>query len=370
MGIMHKLIAVGREEADALWTQVNALIVDLAAGVARNDNVLRARNALTAIVADLTEIRTRLAAAVVDLGVVRTPVAALVTDLALTVQRLENSTVSYAAVANATTNGKLKTTNPADFRVAGAIYHKDATDNLWDLTGQSATDGTHYRAFWLYLDASGTASIAAGTDALTSAANALAALPAVDSTKSVIGVYVAGPSTNFANALAAQGTIYNGWPATQTLTAASPAALTATSPAALTTDTNRSIANGTTAGKFKSRSDVEYAITGVLYAKAATDDLWDLSALTTLTGAQYQAVYLYLDSSGTASIGAGTAAASSAADIAALPSIPSTKAVIGTFVAGLSTNFANALSSQGTLYDGLPASSVTLTATATTLISP
>ena len=39
---------------------------------------------------------------------------------------------------------------------------------------------------------------------------ALAALPAEPSDKCIAGVYVAGPSTNFANALAAQGTIYNG----------------------------------------------------------------------------------------------------------------------------------------------------------------
>lgn len=116
------------------------------------------------------------------------------------------------AIANGTTAGKLKTTAAVIGRIAGVpIASKGATDDLWDLTGQTTLDASTYKAFWLLIAANGTASIAAGTGA-TTAALALAALPQLDNTKCVFGVYVAGPSTNFSSALGAQGTIYNGIP--------------------------------------------------------------------------------------------------------------------------------------------------------------
>lgn len=116
-------------------------------------------------------------------------------------------------ISNATTNGKLKLGADVDVRIGGAIYRKPATDNLWDLSGQTATGGGQYRAYWLYLNTSLAPSIAAGTNAANLEA-ALDALPAQDSSKAVVGVYVAGPNTNFGNALAAQGTIYDGWGST------------------------------------------------------------------------------------------------------------------------------------------------------------
>jgi hypothetical protein len=140
------------------------------------------------------------------------------------------------------------------------------------------------------------------------------------------------------------------------VTAANPAAITAANPAALTTTTSIGIVNGTTAGYLKPAADVFFSIGGTFYRKAATDDLWNLSAQTDTTGAQYRAIALYLDASGTASIGAGSNAASAAAAIAALPATPSTKALVGTFVAGLSTDFdaGGGLSAQGTIYNGHP----------------
>ncbi|MCI0346684.1 MAG: hypothetical protein L0221_14770, partial [Chloroflexi bacterium] len=282
----------GRAELDAAWAQINALIADVAVTLARAGNAVLARFPLVALIADLTAIRTAVVAAIVDI------------QAALT--RLENGVMANPALADGTTDGKIKTANAVSFRIKGAIYTKAATDDLWDLTLEVDTDATHYRAYWLYLDASGTASFAAGTDALTDEATAIAALPAITATKSVIGVFVAGPSTDFDGAagLDSFGTFYNGFPAAYTMTASDPAALTASA--------TNSITDGTTAGKLKTRADVDFSIGGVLYRKAATDDLWDLSAETDTTGAQYRAYYLYLDASGTATIGAGSNAASAA----------------------------------------------------------
>jgi len=156
-----------------------------------------------------------------DLTALNTKAEALIVDAALANTYRENSTKDNGQIADGTTDGKLKTVAAVDFAIAGALYTKAATDDLWDLSAETDTTGAQYRAYWLYLDSSGTASIAAGTNA-ASAAAALAALPAITATKSVIGVYVAGLSTDFNGAagLAAQGTIYNGMPATIDVTAA------------------------------------------------------------------------------------------------------------------------------------------------------
>lgn len=114
------------------------------------------------------------------------------------------------------------------------------------------------------------------------------------------------------------------------------------------------IANGTTNGKFKTLADVSHSIGSAVYKKAATDDLWTLSAIATMSAGQYRAVTLYLDSAGTASIDSGTVATTAALALAACPVVPPTKSIVGVFVAGPSTNFGNALTSQGTLYHGIP----------------
>lgn len=132
------------------------------------------------------------------------------------------------------------------------------------------------------------------------------------------------------------------------------------------------IANGTTAGKLKTQATVAYRVDSQIYSKANTDDLWTLSAIATMSANQYRAVTLYLDSSGTASIDSGTvvtntdATAGKLAALAACPAIPATKTIVGVFVAGPSTNFANALTSQGTLYHGIPTGYGTLATVAGT----
>jgi hypothetical protein len=135
----------------------------------------------------------------------------VITQLLSLYYRLLFSHFGNPAIGNGTTAGRLRTTASATGRVAGMEVTKASTDDLWNLSGETATGAAVYRAYWLYLSAAGAASIAAGSDAASGPA-ALAALPSIDVAKSVWGVYVAGPSTNFANALAAQRTIYNGIP--------------------------------------------------------------------------------------------------------------------------------------------------------------
>lgn len=121
--------------------------------------------------------------------------------------------VAAQAIGNGTTAGRLRTNASYTGRIAGLEVTKASTDNLWNLAAETNTTSTQFRAYWLYLDASGTASFARGANA-SSAALALAALPAHDETKTIAGVYVAGVSTDFdaVGGLAAQGTIYNGIP--------------------------------------------------------------------------------------------------------------------------------------------------------------
>lgn len=116
------------------------------------------------------------------------------------------------AIGNGTTPGRLRTNASVDYNIGKNRYTKASTDNLWDLTAPPDLAAAQYQAHWLLLDSAGAASIGTGTVA-TSAALALAALPALDGTKAVIGVYVAGPSTDYDAALAAQGTIHDGIPA-------------------------------------------------------------------------------------------------------------------------------------------------------------
>lgn len=123
-----------------------------------------------------------------------------------------NACLDYATIANGTTNGKLKTTSDASFRIDGKLYKKAATDDLWTLSGEASLSTGQYKAYWLYIDTAGAASIEGGTIG-SSATIALQNLPVPSTSKSVFGVFVAGPSTNFANALSSQGTIHHGIPA-------------------------------------------------------------------------------------------------------------------------------------------------------------
>jgi len=125
------------------------------------------------------------------------------------------------------------------------------------------------------------------------------------------------------------------------------------------------VSNGTTNGRFQHTGNLAYEIGGLVYSKTAADDVWNLSGLTTLTGAQYQATALCLDSAGTATIVSGATAATAAAALAlGLAAVGSTVSVIGVFVANPSTNYGSALSAQGTLYQGRPLATATYSAPA------
>lgn len=136
---------------------------------------------------------------------------------------LANSVLGNAAITDGTTAGKAKTVAAASFRIDGKVYSKAITDDLWDLSAQTDTIAAQYRAYALYLDSAGTATIGAGTNS-TSAALALTVLPPFVTSKCIMGVYVAGPSTDFNGVagLAAQGTFHNGVPTGSTDSAGNP----------------------------------------------------------------------------------------------------------------------------------------------------
>ena len=115
-------------------------------------------------------------------------VSQLLASLALL---LNYSTQGDANIGNGTTAGRLRTNATAAYRIGTGAFSKPSTDNLWNLSAQTDTAAGEYKAFWLLLDGSLAGSIAAGT-AQASAVDALAALPALDGTKAVVGVFVAG----------------------------------------------------------------------------------------------------------------------------------------------------------------------------------
>jgi hypothetical protein len=164
--------------------------------------------------------------AVTSLAAFRAPIVALAADVDVAA-----NSATFTIIEDGTTDGYLKTDGPSGFKINGQLYNKAGTDNLWNLSAQTDTTGAQYRAYWLYLDSSGTATIAAGANAASSVA-AIAALPALAADKAVMGVYVAGLSTDFNGAagLAAQGTIIYGVPAALAQTYTAPTAVTPTDP--------------------------------------------------------------------------------------------------------------------------------------------
>lgn len=228
----------GRAEFNAIIGQINALIADLTS--VRSNLVLGLDDdgsVITEIgnaISDVTAVRDEVVNLVADIAAVRDEVVNLVADVAAVLAQFEHAAVGFANLANGTTAGKLKTQVDIDFRINGSLYAKAATDDLWDLSAEVDTGAGVYRAYWLYLDSSGAASIAAGGDQ-ASAAAAIGDLPALSDTKSVVGAFVASPSCDFngAGGLSGQGTIYNGFPGTLGLTAADPAAQTSSDPAAI-----------------------------------------------------------------------------------------------------------------------------------------
>lgn len=121
--------------------------------------------------------------------------------------RIQNTIVARceAVFEDAAQAGKIKLSLnaealPLQFRVNGAVLEKAATDNFWNLSAQTDTPALEYAAFYLLIDASGAASIQRASANAASAAAARAVLladglPPAD--KAVVGVFVAGPETDF-----------------------------------------------------------------------------------------------------------------------------------------------------------------------------
>lgn len=213
----------------SLYTQFAALVTDASSVLRRTSNRLLGLTPLAAVIADLTAIRTQVVNLVADVTALRSAFNTAITKLnadagvtdtnyaqasAMTATNPAALTASTTmGISNGTTAGYLKLTGDVDYSIGGTVYRKNAADDVWNLSAQTNTTSGQYRAFWLYLDSSGTASIGAGSNA-ASADAAVAALPAITSSKAVIGVYVAGASTDFDNAsgLTGQGTVYVGWP--------------------------------------------------------------------------------------------------------------------------------------------------------------
>lgn len=114
-------------------------------------------------------------------------------------------------IGDGTTAGHLRTNAavvPAVDGVPNATLA--STDDLWDLSAEVDTAAATFRAYWLYVDGANAATFVAGSDS-SSEVNALRSLPALDATKSIVGVYVAGAATDFndAGGLDAQGSIFD-----------------------------------------------------------------------------------------------------------------------------------------------------------------
>jgi hypothetical protein len=111
----------------------------------------------------------------------------------------------------------------------------------------------------------------------------------------------------------------------------------------------------TTAGKVKTTAACQYCIAGTGYQKAATDNLFDLTAITT-GAAGYAKVLLQLDTSGNATVKKGAEAASLAA--AAFPAPDAGKCPVGWVQ--LSPSYAGGALAQSQLFDGTPYQPLTL----------
>jgi hypothetical protein len=121
--------------------------------------------------------------------------------------------LTFANIGNGTTAGRLRTNAAISYSINGQIYTKASTDDFWNLSALTALTATQFRAHALCILANGNAALINGPVATTSDA-ALEGLTwdLIEESRVVVGIYVAGNSTDYTAALAAQGTIVHGWP--------------------------------------------------------------------------------------------------------------------------------------------------------------
>ena len=123
------------------------------------------------------------------------------------------------AIGQGTTAGKLRTNAAITYSVAGLAYKKASTDDAWACGALGTTAAGEYKALPLYINGAGTISLGTLTAAAASDVLAQALIDAVPAAMCRVGFFVMGPSGNFANALNAQGTSYDGSPVVADLTA-------------------------------------------------------------------------------------------------------------------------------------------------------
>lgn len=109
-------------------------------------------------------------------------------------------TASVQATITDSANGAFRLLASAIYKINGTNLIKvgSATAKVWDLSAEAAVAAAKFRAYRLFLDASGTGSFTASGDT-TSVSAALLSLDylAIDDTKGTVADYVAGPSTSF-----------------------------------------------------------------------------------------------------------------------------------------------------------------------------
>lgn len=144
----------------------------------------------------------------------RGPIAALIEQHNLRLTD-ENGPLSLPVIGNGTTAGRLRTTGATTYRIAGQLFSKASTDDLWNLSALTNVGSGVYRGVALCISDAGAATIVAGTANADAEAATRDALALVPSTVAVLGVYIAGPSTDWdaGGGLAAQGEILVGRPA-------------------------------------------------------------------------------------------------------------------------------------------------------------
>lgn len=139
---------------------------------------------LTSITTLINQARTLLVELTADHGTFRTAGANLKTALG-------NICLTDVGSAIGSTKQKAKTAAAATYLIGGAFKTKNATDNLWTLTGFDCENG-NYNKCLLCLDADGAAQIAAGTEAAAAADVVLPALPAAYAVVAMVQVHPDG----------------------------------------------------------------------------------------------------------------------------------------------------------------------------------
>lgn len=122
-------------------------------------------------------------------------------------RRLANAPTTSPALADGTTAGNVKVGQDFTVSIGGVLTELAASglDDAWDLSGETNTDASSWRAYALLVTSSGADGFVAGADIAdtgNAAADTRSAIAAIDeadiaTTHAVVGYFIAGPSTDF-----------------------------------------------------------------------------------------------------------------------------------------------------------------------------